>query len=144
MTAYSGQEWLEHVCRQAIDVIVLDVMMPGMDGVAVCAALRHMPAGRSIPVILVTARDDMPTWLAGLELGVSDCIVQPVKARNDSPACRPKVRSAVICASLMMRSRRRLPLTTSIAYVLVALWRRESASSYFLPNQAGLPTVVGV
>lgn len=82
LTAYSGRECLERVRQQAVDVIVLDVMMPGMDGLEVCAALREMPAGRSIPIILLTARDDMRTRLAGLELGISEFVVKPVRGRE--------------------------------------------------------------
>lgn len=82
LTAYSGRECLERVRQQAVDVIVLDVMMPGMDGMEVCAALREMPAGRSIPIILLTARDDMRTRLAGLELGISEFVVKPVRGRE--------------------------------------------------------------
>lgn len=82
LTAYSGQECLEQVCQQAIDVIVLDVMMPGMSGLEVCAALRQRPAIRSIPVILLTARDDMKTRLAGVDLGISEYLVKPVQSHE--------------------------------------------------------------
>ncbi|MCS6927030.1 MAG: response regulator [Candidatus Binatia bacterium] len=82
LTAYSGRECLEQVCRHAIDVIILDVMMPGMSGLEVCTALRQTPAGRSIPVILLTARDDLKTRLAGVELGISEYMVKPVQSHE--------------------------------------------------------------
>lgn len=82
LAAYNGQECLDKVRQHVIDVIVLDVMMPGMNGLEVCAALREMAAGCSIPVILLTARDDMKTRLAGVALGVSEFVVKPVRGKD--------------------------------------------------------------
>ncbi|MBI3301547.1 MAG: response regulator [Deltaproteobacteria bacterium] len=70
--AYSGQQCLEQVRQGAVDVIVLDVMMPGMDGLEVCAALQQMASARATSIILLTACDDRETRLAGIKLGVSD------------------------------------------------------------------------
>jgi DNA-binding response OmpR family regulator len=78
--AYSGQECLEIVQNRAIDVIVLDVMMPGMNGLEVCEALKAMDAPP--PVILLTAKDDMTTRAAGMSLGVSEFVVKPVNNRD--------------------------------------------------------------
>lgn len=78
--AYSGQECLEIVQNQAVDVIVLDVMMPGMNGLEVCAVLKDMVAPP--PVILLTAKDDMSTRAAGMALGVSEFVVKPVNNRD--------------------------------------------------------------
>ena len=76
LRAYNGPECLEIVRGHAVDVILLDVMMPGMDGLAVCAELqRSAPA---LPIILVTAKDDMPTRAAGMKLGVSEFIAKPI------------------------------------------------------------------
>ena len=78
LVALSGTQCLETVERRPdIDVIVLDVMMPGMDGLQVCATLRQMKGASTIPIILLTARDDASTRLAGVELGVSDFVVKP-------------------------------------------------------------------
>lgn len=76
--ASNGPQCLEIVqCASSIDVIVLDIMMPGMDGLQVCAALKEIESAQAIPVILFTARDDIETRLAGVELGVSEFIVKP-------------------------------------------------------------------
>ena len=83
LVASSGPQCLKIMqSAPAIDVIILDIMMPGMDGLQVCAALKKMESARSIPVILLTARDDVTTRLAGVELGVSEFIVKPANGRD--------------------------------------------------------------
>jgi DNA-binding response OmpR family regulator len=74
--AANGDECLRAVESEAIDLILLDVMMPGMDGFEVCAALRD--GGRRIPVILLTARDDMDARLEGMNQGVSEFLTKPI------------------------------------------------------------------
>ena len=59
-------------------MIVLDVMMPGMDGLQVCEKLRENPSWRSIPVMLLTAKDDIETRSRGMLLGVSEYLTKPV------------------------------------------------------------------
>jgi len=61
-----------------VDVVVLDVMMPLMDGFAVCRELKKSDSTASVPVILLTARDDMQTRATGMKLGVSDFLAKPV------------------------------------------------------------------
>ena len=76
--ARSGLQCLDIVRSQPIDVILLDVTMPGMDGLTVCMELARDERTRSIPIILVTARDDHETRLAGMKLGVSEFLTKPV------------------------------------------------------------------
>ena len=64
--------------KTEVDVVVLDVMMPGMDGFAVCRELKKSQTTASVPVILLTARDDMETRATGMKLGVSDFLAKPV------------------------------------------------------------------
>ena len=78
--AYSGQECLDIVRNRAVDVIVLDVMMPGMDGLEVCRHLKQ--TSLTPPIILLTAKDDMATRAAGMSLGVSEFVVKPVNNRD--------------------------------------------------------------
>jgi DNA-binding response OmpR family regulator len=82
LCAYDGRECLEKVREHAVDVIILDIMMPGMDGLEVCAALQEMPSSRSVPIVLLTAKDDIKTRLAGVELGVSEFVVKPVRGKD--------------------------------------------------------------
>ena len=74
--AASGEEAVLIALAEPIDVILLDVMMPGMDGFGVCEALHQ--AGKRIPVILLTARDDMDTRLEGMHHGVSEFLTKPI------------------------------------------------------------------
>jgi DNA-binding response OmpR family regulator len=76
VTATDGPGCLQVVRTAAVDLILLDVMMPGMDGFAVCTALRQ--AGFTIPVILLTAKDDIDTRLEGMHLGVSEFLTKPI------------------------------------------------------------------
>jgi DNA-binding response OmpR family regulator len=80
LRAYSGQECLELVRNHAVDVLVLDVMMPEMDGLEVCRHLKQIAP--TLPVILLTAKDDIPTRSAGMALGVSEFVVKPVNNRD--------------------------------------------------------------
>jgi len=76
LPAYNGLECLEIVRTHTVDVILLDDIMPGMDGFAVCAALKRMTHTPSI--VFMTARDDMTTRAAALSLGVSEFIAKPI------------------------------------------------------------------
>lgn len=78
LRAQSGAQCLEIARAQSVDVILLDVNMPGMDGLTVCTELARDDRTRAIPVILVTARDDHETRVAGMKLGVSEFLTKPV------------------------------------------------------------------
>lgn len=58
VTAYSGQQALEKVAEDAPDFVLLDLMMPGLDGFQTLERLREMPQGAQIPVVIVTATED--------------------------------------------------------------------------------------
>jgi two-component system response regulator MprA len=78
--AYSGAECLEIVGRQNIDLVILDVMMPKMDGLTVCRELKRIAPG--LPVFLLTAKDDLATRAAAMELGASDFLAKPVNIED--------------------------------------------------------------
>jgi DNA-binding response OmpR family regulator len=78
ISADNGRTCLEILAKQPVDVIVLDVMMPGMDGLQVCEKLREHAAWRAIPVMLLTAKDDIETRSQGMLLGVSEYLTKPV------------------------------------------------------------------
>ena len=80
--ADGGERCLEIARSEPVDVILLDVMMPGMDGIQVCDELRKDAKLRSIPVILLTARDDISTRAQGMERGVSEYLTKPVNKRE--------------------------------------------------------------
>lgn len=77
--AGNGPDGLDIVRTERVDLVLLDVMMPGMDGFEVCAALRSLDPGRRLPVILLTAMDDMDTRLEGMYHGVSEFLTKPIR-----------------------------------------------------------------
>ncbi|MCB1519550.1 MAG: PleD family two-component system response regulator [Hyphomicrobiaceae bacterium] len=78
LTAYSGQEALDICARERIDVVLLDVMMPGMDGFEACRRIKSDPHTHHIPVIMVTALDQPSDKIQGLESGADDFLTKPV------------------------------------------------------------------
>lgn len=91
LTATSGPEALEKVISDSPDIILLDVMMPGMDGFEVCAAIKSNPDVAHIPVVMVTALTDASDRVRGLEAGADDFLSKPL---NDT-ALMARVRSLV-------------------------------------------------
>ncbi len=77
LVAHDGRSALEHTQEQP-DLILLDVMMPGMDGLSVVRQLKRQPATESIPIIFLTAKGTETDEVVGLELGADDYIVKPV------------------------------------------------------------------
>ena len=82
VSASGGAIALDTLRQQPTDVILLDVMMPEMDGLQVCEQLRKEQALRDIPVILLTAKDDMETRARGMALGVSEYLTKPINKRE--------------------------------------------------------------
>jgi two-component system response regulator MprA len=74
-TAADGGEALVAVERSAPDLVVLDVAMPGLDGLAVCRRLRAK--GLALPILLLTARDEVDDRVSGLDAGADDYVVKP-------------------------------------------------------------------
>ena len=91
LTATSGEEALMKIERDSPDLVLLDVMMPGMDGFEVCARIKANPAVSHIPVVMVTALTDTTDRVKGLEAGADDFLSKPV---NDT-ALMARVRSLV-------------------------------------------------
>ena len=80
--ANSGDMALESVRRAPPDLIVLDVMMPGLDGFETCRRLKADPATRDVPVIFMTARAESVDEVLGLELGAVDYITKPIQVET--------------------------------------------------------------
>ena len=73
----TGEEALRKVRSDAFDLIVLDLMLPGMDGLAFTKSLKNDPRLRNIPIIMLTAKGEESDIVAGLELGADDYITKP-------------------------------------------------------------------
>jgi len=78
LTAYNGSDALEIVSREHPDLILLDVMMPDMDGIEVCQRIQAKEETRSIPIIFITARTSKEGKLEGLGAGAVDYITKPI------------------------------------------------------------------
>jgi len=78
LTAASGADALAMVAQQAPDLILLDIMMPGMDGYQVAGKIKDNLATKNIPIIMVTALDDRNARMLGLSAGAEDLLTKPV------------------------------------------------------------------
>jgi DNA-binding response OmpR family regulator len=81
-TSITGESGLAAARASAFDLILLDLMLPGMDGLEVCRALRSAPATSRIPIVMLTARVEESDRIAGLEVGADDYITKPFSARE--------------------------------------------------------------
>ncbi len=72
--AYDGHEGLDRAINNSPDLIILDIMLPGMDGLEVCRQIRRRS---DVPIIMLTAKDAVPDRVAGLEAGADDYLVKP-------------------------------------------------------------------
>ncbi|MGA7676522.1 MAG: PleD family two-component system response regulator [Rhizomicrobium sp.] len=91
VTAFSGAEALAKIDECEPDIVLLDVMMPGMDGFEVCRRIKANPKTAHVPVVMVTALDQPSDRVTGLEAGADDFLTKPV----DDAALFARVRSLV-------------------------------------------------
>jgi DNA-binding response OmpR family regulator len=81
-TAANGVEALKKACSVSPDLILLDLMMPELDGFAVCEILRRDPATSAIPILIVTAVSGQLARLTGLESGATDYMTKPFSPKD--------------------------------------------------------------
>jgi two-component system cell cycle response regulator len=91
LTASSGEQALTRVAAELPDIVLLDVMMPGMDGFEVCRRIKSNPKVAHIPIVMVTALDQPSDRVTGLEAGADDFLTKPV----DDLALFARVKSLV-------------------------------------------------
>jgi len=89
--ARDGEEALRRFGEEDVDLVVLDIMLPKIDGLEVCKRLR---AGSTVPIIMLTARDDELDKVLGLELGADDYITKPFSIREFSSRVKAVLRRA--------------------------------------------------
>ncbi len=101
-TAASGEEALQEARDSLPDLVLLDLMLPGLDGLEVCRALKEEPLTRKLPIVMLTAKGEEADIVTGLELGADDYITKPFSLRVLLARVRAVVR----------RSRAALPAVT--------------------------------
>jgi len=103
VTAMNGPAALEICAREQCDIVLLDVMMPGMDGLEVCRRLKQNPRTTHIPVVMITALDQPADRVAGLEAGADDFLTKPVNDIALITRVKSLVRLKMLTDELMMR-----------------------------------------
>jgi len=92
-TARTGEEGLEAV-RRGADLVLLDLNLPGMDGLEVCRMIRRQQTTAHLPIIMVTARADEVDRILGLEMGADDYMVKPFSLKELAARCKVALRRA--------------------------------------------------
>lgn len=104
LTAMSGPEALAICERSQCDIILLDVMMPGMDGFEVCRRLKSNPRTHHVPVVMITALDQAGDRIRGLEAGADDFLTKPVSDTALITRVRSLVRLKQLTDELRLRA----------------------------------------
>ncbi len=103
-TATSGQMALDMVARAPFDLVLLDVMMPGLDGFEVCRRIRANPLTAQLPVIMITALDQTSDRVRGLEAGADDFLTKPVSDVQLITRVKSLVRLKLLSDELTLRA----------------------------------------
>ena len=104
LTANNGPDALEICEHGKVDVMLLDVMMPQMDGFEVCRRLKNDPATSHIPVIMITALDQISDRVRGLEAGADDFLTKPVNDLQLMTRVKSLVRLKMLTDELRLRA----------------------------------------
>jgi DNA-binding response OmpR family regulator len=91
--ARTGEEGLEAV-RKGVDLVLLDLNLPGMDGLEVCRMIRRQPATAQLPIIIVSARAEEVDRVLGLEMGADDYVVTPFSLKELAARAKVALRRA--------------------------------------------------
>lgn len=113
LSAYGGQEALDIIQAEKPDIVLLDVMMPEMDGFEVCRRIKSNPETEHIPVVMVTALTDAADRVNGLKAGADDFLTKPL----DDVALMARVRSLVRLKMTMDELRARENTATSLGVI---------------------------
>lgn len=104
LTAENGYECLDIVSKVPVDVVLLDIMMPGMDGFEVCERLKSNPKTSHIPVVMVTALDQPADRVRGLRAGADDFLTKPVNDMQLMARVKSLVRLKMLSDELRLRA----------------------------------------
>jgi DNA-binding response OmpR family regulator len=91
LTAESGPDAIRLAEHQPPDLVLLDILLPGMNGFEVCAEFLRRPALAKVPIIMITGLRDRHNWVRALESGATDLLIKPI----DEHTLRDHVRRAL-------------------------------------------------
>ncbi len=135
VTAASGAEALEQVASAQPDLVLLDVVMPGMSGYEVCRRIREGPAGRIVPVVMVTALDPAEERIKGIEAGADDFLTKPINQPELLARVRSLLRIKALYTQLEESNR---TLEQRVAEQVEQLERLSRLKRFFSPQLAEL------
>jgi two-component system, OmpR family, alkaline phosphatase synthesis response regulator PhoP len=117
-TAATGEEALRALAGEGADLVLLDLMLPGMDGIEVCRAMKADPKTAGVPIIMVTAKGEEADVVKGLALGADDYVTKPFS---------PKVLVARVHAVLRRRAAEapQGPVSLEVGALSISEERRE-------------------
>ena len=101
LTARSGYEALEVAQKERLDLILMDAMMPGMNGFEACKRIKNNPATWHVPVIMVTALEETKDRIRGLEAGADDFVTKPIDDFNLMARVRSLLRLKMVTDQLL-------------------------------------------
>ncbi|WP_018687676.1 PleD family two-component system response regulator [Ahrensia kielensis] len=104
LTAFDGKTALETLDSEPVDLVLLDIMMPGIDGFEVCKRMKENPAISHIPVVMVTALDQSQDRVRGLECGADDFLTKPVNELQLMARVKSLVRLKMLTDELRLRA----------------------------------------
>lgn len=100
-----GERALEQIVRDAPDLVLLDLMLPGLDGLELCRRMKEDPVTRPIPVIMVTAKGEESEVVLGLGVGADDYVAKPFSPRELTARVRAVLRRGPISHDVGKRER---------------------------------------
>ncbi len=103
-TALDGEKALAILAKEPVDIVLLDIMMPGIDGFTVCERIKANPATTHVPVVMVTALDQMEDRVRGLKAGADDFLTKPVNEMQLLARVKSLVRLKMLTDELRLRA----------------------------------------
>ena len=126
MVAHSGEEAIEAVRRQMPDFVLLDIMLPGLDGWEVCRIVRESANGKSVPIIMLTALSTEEARIQGLTLGADDYVTKPFSIRE-----------------LLLKIRRLIDRQRTLKMIMDKAQERDTSLRYMIHELKNSMNVIG-
>jgi DNA-binding response OmpR family regulator len=142
-----GRDALDRIRAEAFDLIVLDVMLPGLDGITLCRSIRSQGENRNTPILMLTARDTESDKVVGLESGADDYLTKPfgvrefvarvsaLMRRSQPPKEEPESGRAVTSRELVLNPEKR---SATVRGEAIALTKQEFDILYLLASRPGI------